>query len=210
MLIVQDVCKVIKGKALLSHINAVFEEGNVYGFVGNNGAGKTMLFRALSGLINVTKGEIRYNGKILHKDMEVLPNLGIMIENAGLYPELSGLENLKQLAKLNNKIGEAEIVESIYRVGLNPKEKKKYRKYSLGMKQRIIFAQAIMEKPDILLLDEPTNALDDEGRQLFRNIIMEEKERGAIILIASHAKDEINCLADHIYHVSNGCISQIL
>ncbi len=197
------------GKAIiLKNVNLSMESGKIYGFVGHNGSGKTMLFRALSGLIKIHSGEIRLDGKVLHKDMKVLPDLGIIIENAGLYPELTGFENLKQLAKLNKKIGESEIREAITRVGLNPDDKKPFRKYSLGMKQRIVIAQAIMEKPQILMLDEPTNALDEDGVTDIRQLIKEEKQRGALVLIASHNKEDITELADKVYTVKNATVEE--
>ncbi|MDE7307901.1 MAG: ATP-binding cassette domain-containing protein [Lachnospiraceae bacterium] len=207
-LIVNNVSKQLKGKTILSNIYLNLKSGNIYGFVGENGSGKTMLFRAISGLMDISEGEILLNEKVLHKDMKVLPNLGIMIENAGLYPELTGLDNLKLLAKLNRKIGETEIREAIKKVGLDADDKRTFRKYSLGMKQRIVFAQAIMEKPDILLLDEPTNALDEKGVHSIRQIIYEEKQRGALILIASHNKEDIQILSDEIYHVENGTVKK--
>ncbi len=207
-LIVNNVSKQLKGKTILSNIYLNLKSGNIYGFVGENGSGKTMLFRAISGLMDISEGEILLNEKVLHKDMKVLPNLGIMIENAGLYPELTGLDNLKLLAKLNRKIGEAEIREAIKKVGLDADDKRTFRKYSLGMKQRIVFAQAIMEKPDILLLDEPTNTLDEKGVNSIRQIIYEEKQRGALILIASHNKEDIQILSDEIYHVENGTVKK--
>ncbi len=207
-LIVNNVSKQLKGKTILSNIYLNLKSGNIYGFVGENGSGKTMLFRAISGLMDISEGEILLNEKVLHKDMKVLPNLGIMIENAGLYPELTGLDNLKLLAKLNRKIGETEIREAIKKVGLDTDDKRTFRKYSLGMKQRIVFAQAIMEKPDILLLDEPTNALDEKGVNSIRQIIYEEKQRGALILIASHNKEDIQILSDEIYHVENGTVKK--
>lgn len=207
-LIVNNVSKQLKRKTILSNIYLNLKSGNIYGFVGENGSGKTMLFRAISGLMDISKGEILLNEKVLHKDMKVLPNLGIMIENAGLYPELTGLDNLKLLAKLNRKIGETEIREAIKKVGLDADDKRTFRKYSLGMKQRIVFAQAIMEKPDILLLDEPTNALDEKGIHSIRQIIYEEKQRGALILIASHNKEDIQILSDEIYHVENGTVKK--
>lgn len=207
-LIVNNVSKQLKGKTILSNIYLNLKGGNIYGFVGENGSGKTMLFRAISGLMDISEGEILLNEKVLHKDMKVLPNLGIMIENAGLYPELTGLDNLKLLAKLNRKIGETEIREAIKKVGLDADDKRTFRKYSLGMKQRIVFAQAIMEKPDILLLDEPTNALDEKGIHSIRQIIYEEKQRGALILIASHNKEDIQILSDEIYYVENGTVKK--
>lgn len=207
-LIAENVSKNIRNKEILKNINLSMESGNIYGFVGKNGSGKTMLFRALSGLMNISSGEIRLDNKILHKDMRILPNLGLIIENAGLYPELTGVDNLKLLAKINHKIGIDEIKNAIKRVGLEPDDKRPFRKYSLGMKQRIIIAQAIMEKPDILMLDEPTNALDNDGIAEIRHIIMEEKERGALILIASHNREDIDLLADKVFTVNAGNIKE--
>lgn len=205
-LVAQNICMNIKDKKILENINLNLKSGKIYGFVGENGSGKTMLFRALSGLMRITSGSVILDGKQLHKDMAVLPDMGIVIENAGLYPELTGLDNLKLLAKLNKKIGVDEIKATITKVGLDPEDKRTFKKYSLGMKQRIVFAQAIMEKPGILFLDEPTNALDEEGVNDIRKIIIEEKERGALICIASHNKEDISRLVDEVYVVKNGKI----
>ena len=207
-LIAENVTKRIGKKEILKDVNLTMEPGHIYGFIGKNGSGKTMLFRVLSGLMHMSSGEIRLDNQILHEDIKVLPSLGLIIENAGLYPELTGLNNLRLLAKINHKIGDAEICNAIRRVGLDPYDKRSFRKYSLGMKQRIIIAQAIMETPDIIMLDEPTNALDIEGVDEIRNIIMEEKERGALILIASHNTDDITLLADTVYSVCNGLIEE--
>lgn len=205
-LTVDNLYKKIRDKVILEDISLKLESGNVYGFVGRNGCGKTMLFRAISGLIKSNKGTVCLDGKYLHKDMDVLPNIGLIIENAGLYPEFTGKRNLEILAAINKKINEDDIINAIERVGLDPKDKRSFRKYSLGMKQRIIVAQAIMEKPDIIMLDEPTNALDESGVDMIRRIIKEEKERGAIILLASHNKEDINMLADKVFYMVEGRI----
>lgn len=205
-LIVTNISKKIKRNVILSNISLHLKSGNIYGFVGPNGSGKTMLFRALSGLMKVDSGEIRLDEKVLKKDIDILPNLGIILENAGLYPEFTGMENLEMLAKVNKKVRRKEIENTIRRVGLNPADKRLYRKYSLGMKQRIVIAQAIMEQPDILMLDEPTNALDENGIDKIRHIILEEKERGALILIASHNKEDITLLADQVFYINNGSL----
>ena len=201
-----DVTKVIKGKTVLSHINLSLNSGYVYGFVGPNASGKTMLFRVLSGLISATTGIVSLNGKILKKAFPVLPNLGILLENVSLYPELTGYENLDYLAKFNHKIDKAGIIEALQRVGLDPADKRKYGKYSLGMKQRLAIAQAVMERPDILMLDEPTNALDQDSVKLIRGLIESEKERGAIVLLASHNKEDIQLLCDHTFTMDGGAI----
>ena len=205
-LIADKVCKTIKGKEILSDICLELDRGHIYGFRGKNGSGKTMLFRALSGLMSVTFGTVSWDGKVLKKDFSVLPSLGIVLENVGLYPHFTGFENLKYLAKYRKIAGEQEICSAIERVGLDPKDRRLYGKYSLGMKQRLAIAQAVMEKPDVLMLDEPTNALDDEGVEFVRKILLEEKARGALILIASYNLEELEFLGDEIFHIENGKI----
>ena len=205
-LIADRISKTIRGKTILSDISLRLESGNIYGFVGRNGCGKTMLFRALSGLMSVTSGTITWNGKILKKDFSVLPNLGILLENITLYPEMTGFQNLNYLAGIRKSIGKAEIDTALDRVGLEPSDTRRYSKYSLGMKQRLAIAQAIMERPDVLMLDEPTNSLDDQGVEDIRKLILEEKERGALILLASHNREDIRLLADHLYKMENGRI----
>ncbi len=206
--IIRNVSKKIKNKMILTNVNMHLYSGKIYGFVGENGSGKTMLFRNISGLMKPSSGEIIVDGKILHKDIDVMPSLGLMIENAGLYSELTGFDNLKLLAKLNGKIGKNEIEEAIKRVGLDPNDKRTFQKYSLGMKQRIVLAQAVMEKPNLLLLDEPTNALDENGVRDIRKIILEEKERGALVCIASHNKEDINILADKVFIIKQGSVTE--
>lgn len=137
-LIAENICKSIKRNMILDHINLQLSGGHIYGFVGINGAGKTMLFRALSGLIRIDSGQIRWNNQILHKNIEVLPSLGIVIENAGLYPNLTGFDNLKELADLRRSITSDDIRFAMNRVGLDPADSRLYKKYSLGMKQRLI------------------------------------------------------------------------
>lgn len=201
-----DVNKSIKGAIILKDINLELYSGNVYGFVGRNGSGKTMLFRTLAGLIRPSSGKIYLDDKELHRDMSCLPSVGVVIENVGLYHEFTGMENLKFLAKIKNKIGDTEIRRAIERVGLDPDDKRSFKKYSLGMKQRIVLAQAIMEKPDIILLDEPTNSLDENGIELIRGIVNEERQRGALILIASHNKEDIELLCQKVFYLRNGMV----
>lgn len=203
-LAVNNISKAIRKKVILDNVSLSLRSGNIYGFVGRNGSGKTMLFRALSGLMRIDSGSIVWGGKTLHKDFSVLPGLGIILENAGLYPNLTGIQNLTYLAGLTKRIGADEIIRAIDRVGLNPYDKRLYGKYSLGMKQRLAIAQAIMESPDVIMLDEPTNALDETGVEEIRDVILEEKERGALILVASHNKEDIQVLADEWYRVENG------
>lgn len=203
-IITENLYKKIKQDVVLNNINLTLESGNIYGFVGRNGSGKSMLFRALSGLIKPTSGKIIVNGKELHKDVTCVERVGLVIENAGLYTEFTGYKNLEFLAKINNLIGKNEIKDAITRVGLNPDDKRSIKKYSLGMKQRIVIAQAIMEKPKFLFLDEPTNALDENGIDLIRTIIKEESKRGALVLLASHNKEDIDFLCDIKFNLKNG------
>lgn len=204
----ENIEKKIQGKIILCDINLELKSGLVYGIVGRNGSGKTMLFRAISGLMKLTGGRVEYDRKELKRDFDVLPSLGITIEHAGMYPEFTGLQNLKILAKIKGMITEKEIREAIKRVGLNPDDKRIVKKYSLGMKQRLAIAQAIMEKPEVIMLDEPTNGLDENGVLLIRNIISEERERGSIILLASHNKEDIELLADKVYCLSDGRLQE--
>ena len=202
-LIVENINKTIDKKIILNDVSLKLRSGMIYGFVGRNGSGKTMLFRALSGLMSIDSGSVSLDGKVLHKDFDVLPELGIMIENAGLYPQLSGFDNLKRLSSIRKKADDDTIREYIRTVGLDPDDKRPFRKYSLGMKQRLVFAQAIFEDQKILMLDEPTNAMDDSGVQMVRDILLERK-KDSIILIASHNREDIDLLADEKYRVSNG------
>lgn len=196
--------KEIEEISILSNISVKLEAGKIYGFIGKNGSGKTMLFRLIAGLIKPSSGELRYNDTPISFGERLPLRIGLMIENAGLYPDLSGFDNLKFLASIQGMTSSIQIEETIAKVGLNPKDKRKIKKYSLGMRQRLTFAQAILEEPDVLLLDEPTNALDADGVALIRNLIMEEKERGAIICIASHNAEDIEVLCDKTFKIIEG------
>lgn len=206
-LIADKISKTIRGKVILSDISLRLCGGNIYGFIGRNGSGKTMLFRALSGLMSIDSGAVIWNEKVLRRDFSVLPSLGIVLENAGLYPNLTGMQNLTYLANLTCRIGAGEIRQAISRVGLDPDDKRPYGKYSLGMKQRLAIAQAVMEQPEVIMLDEPTNALDEDGVEEIRKLILTEKERGALILLASHNSEDIRILVDQLYRIDRGRIS---
>lgn len=205
----EHVCKTIRNAPILQDVNLTLEGGTVYGFVGRNGSGKTMLFRALSGLMKLTQGTVSLDGQVLHRDFSVLPSLGIVLEHVGMYPNLTGVENLRYLAGLTRRAGESDIRTAIERVGLDPDDKRTYRKYSLGMKQRLAIAQAIMEKPDVLMLDEPTNGLDDDGVRKIRDLILVEKARGAIVLLASHNQEDIRILSDHLFRIDQGRLEKL-
>lgn len=203
-----NISRTIKGRLILNKVSLNLRSNNVYGFTGRNGSGKTMLFRALSGLMRIDSGTVTLDGKVLHKDFDILPGLGITIENSGLYSEYTGYRNLKLLAGINKKITDEEIKQALNDVGLDHSDKRTVKKYSMGMKQRLAVAQAIMERPDVLMLDEPTNSLDESGVKLIRDIILRERERGAIILLASHNKEDISELADILFKVDNGCVTE--
>lgn len=203
---VKNISKIIKKNEVLTDINMRLESGKVYGFQGRNGSGKTMLMRIICGLIRPTAGQVTINGKILGQDMSFPESVGVLIESPSFIGNCTGRKNLEFLAEIQQKIGVPEINEAIQKVGLDPDDKKKYRKYSLGMKQRLGIAAAIMEKPDILILDEPTNALDEKGVELVRILLNEAKENNQIIILSCHDKDELEYLSDEIYKISEGRI----
>lgn len=201
---INNVSKKIKGAVVVDNVSMKLKSGNVYGLRGINGSGKTMLMRLIAGLIHPTEGAIAMDGKILGKDMEFPESIGILIENPAFLDTYSGFENLKMLSSICELISDKEIKEAIARVGLNPEDKKKYKKYSLGMKQRLGIAAAIMEKPNLLLLDEPTNALDEAGVELLKMIVKEEKERGALVVLSCHDTEILMEMADVIYYLEEG------
>ena len=207
--VLTNVSKTIGHDDVLKNISATFESGKIYGIFGRNGSGKTMLFRAICGLIKITTGEIYFNDLKLHRDVSYAPNVGVIIETPSFWKQFSGFENLKMLAAIQGKITDVEIAESLRRVGLDPNDKRPVKKYSLGMKQRLAIAQGIMEKPDLIVFDEPTNALDEEAVKLLRQILIEEKARGAIVLIASHNKDDIRLLSDVFMKMESGRLSEV-
>lgn len=203
---VKNLTKEIKNNLILDDINLDLNKGKIYGFKGKNGSGKTMLFRAICGLINPTKGEIHIGNKKLGQEISFPESVGVIIEYPGFLPDFTGIQNLKMLAELTGKIGEKEIREMILAVGLNPDDKKKFKKYSLGMKQRLGIAQALMEEPDLIILDEPTNALDSEAVELVKNLLIKMKEKNKLILIASHDKEDLEFLSDEIFAIESGKI----
>ncbi|MED3934600.1 ATP-binding cassette domain-containing protein [Priestia sp. YIM B13446] len=203
-IIASNLSKKIKKQYVLKDINYTFDTGMIYGLYGRNGSGKTMLLRALSGLIRPSEGSILIDNKKLHEDISFPPSIGVIIENTSLLPQYDAFTNLKILAKIKNIASDEDIKEAIKRVGLDPLSKLKVKKFSLGMKQRLSIAQAIFEKPDIILLDEPTNAIDEEGITSIRNLLLKEKDRGATIVIASHNKEDLTILADKKIIMNSG------
>lgn len=206
MIQLQNVTKRIKENTVLDNVSYTFKSGFVYGLYGQNGSGKTMLLRAISGLINLDSGSIFIDGEKLHYKIEFPPETGIVIENMELLPECSAKRNLQMLAKIKNIADEKDISFSLERVGLDPDSDKKVKKFSLGMKQRLNIAQAIFENQKIILLDEPTNALDEDAVQLIYKIIREEKSRGATIIVATHHKEDLKEVCDVILKIAEGKI----
>lgn len=206
MIQLQNVTKRIKENTVLDNVSYTFKSGFVYGLYGQNGSGKTMLLRAISGLINLDSGSIFIDGEKLHDKIEFPPETGIVIENMELLPECSAKRNLQMLAKIKNIADEKDIIFSLERVGLDPDSDKKVKKFSLGMKQRLNIAQAIFENQKIILLDEPTNALDEDAVQLIYKIIREEESRGATIIVATHHKEDLKEVCDVILKIAEGKI----
>ncbi|EAF1850200.1 ABC transporter ATP-binding protein [Listeria monocytogenes] len=206
MIKIVNLQKKIKRTEVLTNINYSFEPGKIYGVFGKNGSGKTMLLRSLAGLIIPTSGKIFIDNKELHHDISFPPSMGIIIENMELLPQFDARTNLKILSKIKNIASDEDIDNAIDRVGLSPHIDKKVKKYSLGMKQRLNIAQAVFEKPAVILLDEPTNAIDDQGIELINQLLLEEKKRGATIIIASHHKKDIEPLCDMSIRMDQGKI----
>lgn len=201
---VNNITKIIDKRIILDSVSLSMDKGNIYGIKGPNGSGKTMIMRAICGLIRLTEGEIVINGQPLNKYQQFPPSLGVLIENPGFINNYSGSRNLKVLADIKGLIGMKEIEATMELVGLDPHEKKKVKKYSLGMKQKLGIAAAIMEQPDIIILDEPTNALDQESIQKLRNLLQSCKEKGQLIILSSHDSKELEYLSDEIYVIENG------
>lgn len=191
---------------VLDDINLTFSSGKIYGLRGKNGCGKTMLLRAICGLIIPTRGEIRINEKILHKDMEIPESIGALIENPSFLEEYTGMQNLRLLSRLAGNDDEAEIMYAIERVGLMEDCNKKYGKYSLGMKQKLGIANAIMHEPEIIILDEPINALDEDSVINIRDSLFALRDQGKLIVVACHDREELDFLSDEIYLMSHGKI----
>ena len=209
-IVVNEVSKSIYGVPIINSVSMTLVSGNVYGFQGINGSGKTMLMRLICGLIYPTKGEIVIDGKQLGKEITFPQSVGLLLENPAFLDSYTGFENLEMLASIKNIITREEIHEAITSVGLDPLDKRKYKKFSLGMKQRLGIAAAIMEKPDILILDEPTNSLDSSGVSLVKTIIAKERERGAIIILACHDLPVLQDVSDEIFLLEQGKITEHL
>ena len=203
---IENASKKIKDTVIYENIDMVCESGSIVGLIGKNGAGKTMLLKSICGLTNYTGGEITVLGKKIGKDVEIPDSIGVIIEVPGFLPNLSGYKNLKYLADIKGKIGKDSIFEVIRQVGLDPESKKHVGKYSLGMKQRLGIAQALMEDPEILLLDEPMNGLDNKGVADVKEILKDLRKKNKTIILASHHMEDIDELCDKVVVMDSGKI----
>lgn len=203
-IIISHGSKTIRGARVLRDVDMTLESGAVYGFQGKNGSGKTMLMRAVCGLVRLTEGEIRIDGVTIGKEQDFPSGLGMLLEAPSFLPDRTGYENLRLLAAIRGQAGPEEIAKALEQVGLDPKDRRKVKKYSLGMRQRLGIACAIMESPRLLVLDEPFNGLDEEGCRLARDVIVRSRRSGCLILLACHDREELEALSDRIYRVEDG------
>ena len=203
---VQNVVKRFRDQVVLKNVSISFEKGQIHGIVGRNGSGKTVLFKCICGLMHPEEGVILVNGKRVGRDVDMPENIGAIIEAPGFLPNYSGYKNLRFLANIRRKIGKEEILNVLKTVGLDPESRKHVGKYSLGMRQRLGIAQAIMEDPEILILDEPMNGLDNAGVQDIRALLLELKAQGKTILLASHKPEDIAALCDTVHEMDGGVL----
>lgn len=206
---IEHVTKKFKEDTVLHDISVSMEQGRVYGFSGNNGSGKTVLMKCICGFLPITEGSIRVNGKAIGREIDFPENVGVIIETPGFLTNLSGMRNLEILAALRGKIGRKEIAYAIRKAGLEPSLKKAVSKYSLGMRQRLGIAQAIMEDPEFLILDEPFNGLDKHGVADIRKLLLELKGQGKTIILASHNSEDIRILCDKVYEMDGGRMREL-
>lgn len=205
---VENVNKQIKGNQILNNINLIIQEGESCGIVGQNASGKSMLFKAICGLLRVDSGSIVVCGQNIARGGCFPPNTGVLIEHPGFLPQFSGYKNLKLLAEIQDIIDDKRIFETMECVGLDSKDKRPYRKYSLGMKQKLGIAQALMEHPRLLILDEPMNNLDIESVQRMRTILSDLVSSGITLLITSHNKEDIEVLCTNLYFMDRGVLTK--
>ena len=206
MICVNNGTKSFKNQEVLSNINIVFESGKIYGIVGYNGSGKSGLLKCICGFLTLDSGEIEINGKKLKKDIDMIQDAGVIIEEPAFLKEYSGKRNLEFLYSIRNKLNPEVISKAMRLVGLDENSKKKVKNYSLGMKQRLAIAQAIMENPKILLLDEPMNGLDKNGVQEIRELLLDLKKQDKTIVLVSHNQEDIRVLCDELYEIENGML----
>lgn len=209
MICVENLSLTIKEHEILKSVSYHFEKGKIHGLIGRNGSGKTMLMKCICGFVRPTSGTVSVAGSVIGKDCDFPDNVGLIIETPGFIPYYSGFRNLKLLAQLNKKIDNDRIKSVMQQVGLNPNLKLHVKKYSLGMRQRLGLAQAIMENPDLLVLDEPMNGLDKDGVRDMRSYLLELKNQGKTILIASHNSEDIQLLCDTVCEMDKGVMTTI-
>lgn len=210
IIIVENLTKRFKDATVLKNINLSFEKGKIYGLIGRNGSGKTMLLKSICGFVPATEGRIIVEDKVIGKDIDIPDKIGAIIEAPGFLPNYNAYNNLRFLSVIKNTISKEAIFDVIRTVGLDPTSKKHVGKFSLGMRQRLGIAQAIMENPEILVLDEPMNGLDNAGVADIRNILLELKEKGKTIILASHSKEDIQILCDHVIEMDHGEVISVL
>ena len=203
---IKNVTKKFKDIAVLESVSMTLCEGKIYGFVGHNGSGKSVLLKIICAFYEPTSGEVLFDGINVIKENSYPPDTRALIEKPNYLSELTGKENLLLLAQVQNKIGEKEVDEILDVVGLQKVANKKYYQYSLGMKQKLGIAQVLMENPKIMIFDEPFNGLDDESAKKIRNILLQEKEKGKIIVLATHIKEDVDILCDEIYKFNDGVV----
>lgn len=201
---IKNLTKKFKDNVIIDDVSICLESGKIYGLIGRNGSGKSVFLKIITGLYNPTMGEIIYNGVDIFKEKIIPPNTRALIEKPTFLPELTGMENLRLLASIQHKITDKEIIESLKMVNMYVEKDKKYSKYSLGMKQKLGIAQVLMENPDVIILDEPFNGIEADTVKSLRNILLKEKEKNKIIIIATHIKEDIEELVDVIYEFDNG------
>jgi ABC-2 type transport system ATP-binding protein len=208
--LVEEATKVYKEHCVLDHVSLSFAEGQIHGLVGRNGSGKTILFKAMCGFVPLTTGRIMVHGQQIGKDTDVPKDVGIIIEAPGFLPNYSAYKNLWLLASIKKKITRQQVKEFITLVGLDPENRKHVGKFSMGMRQRLGIAQAIMEDPPLLILDEPFNGLDISGVEEMRKLLLRLKEEGKTILLASHSREDVDVLCDTVHTMDNGRVVQSL
>lgn len=206
---IDNISKEFSGDIVLHPVSISFEKGKIYGIIGRNGSGKTVLLKIISGFLRPTTGTVTINGISLGKNNEFPKNTGILIEKPGFLPYKNGFQNLKYLSQIQKLINDQEIYKVLEQTGLTSAAKKLVGKYSMGMKQRLGIAQAIMENPEILILDEPMNGLDDQGASQMRKLFLQLRNEGKTILLASHMQEDIHELCDKVYRIDAGIIEEI-